>query len=94
MLKTCTSFQMKCFVSLPQGTGCLIKQLLMVMPWDLSGGEEFHKDTSSKDQITKIVKFGFLKLEIIPHNLSIHLKIVFWAVDFAEVMSLLCTHDI
>lgn len=71
-----------------------MKQLLMVKPLDLNGGEKFHKDTSSKDQMAKTVKPRFLKLEIIPHNLSIHLKIDFWGFDFAKVTSLLCTYDI
>lgn len=47
----------------------------MVKPLDLNGGEKFHEDKSSKDQMAKIVKPRFLKLDIIPYNLSIHLKI-------------------
>lgn len=67
---------MKCFVCVPQGTGCLIKQL-RVKPLDFNGGKKFHKDTSSKDQIMIIVKPNFLKFGIIPPNLSIYLEINF-----------------
>lgn len=60
---------------LHRGTGCLIKQLLGVKPLDFNGGKEFHKDTSSRDQMMKIVKPNFLKFGVIPPNLNIHLDI-------------------
>lgn len=47
-----------------------------------------------KKKLSKIVKPGFLKFGITPHNLNIHLKIVFWGFDFVTIMSLLSTHDI
>lgn len=91
---------MKCVVCLPQGTGCLLKQLLMVKPLDFNGGEKFCKDTSSKrsnylkKKLSKIVKPRFLKFGTVPPNLSIHVKIVFWGFDFAKIMSLQYVHDI
>lgn len=61
------------------------------MTLDLKGGKTFRKDTSSKDQIAKIVKPSFLKLDIILHNLSIQLKIDFRGLFLQKLMLLRCT---
>lgn len=63
----------------------------MVKTLHLKAGEKFHKDTSSEGQMTEIVKPRVLKLDIIPHNLSIYLKMGFGGLFLEKLMSLLCT---
>lgn len=46
----------------------------MVKALDFSGEGRMHKDTSSKDEMARIVQPRFLTLGIIPHNPSIRLK--------------------
>lgn len=66
------------------------RNLLMVKTLDFKVGEKFYKDTSSKGQVTETVKPRFLKLDITPRNLSIHLKTDFGGLFLRKLMLLLC----